>query len=65
MLKLYAGILEIPNVEHVMWASQPGVCLLNVLKNLIGAKIRLCMMYLYLLYIFIYRYNFYFFSERN
>lgn len=30
---LYAGIMEIPNVEHVMWASQPGACLLNVLKK--------------------------------
>lgn len=31
-IRLHAGTMEIPNVEHVMWASQPGACLLNVLK---------------------------------
>ena len=55
--------MEIPNAECVMWASHPGACLLDVLKNLIGAKIRLCMMYISFVYVCIY--IFYFFSERN
>lgn len=32
-VRLYAGVMEIPNVERVMWASQAGACLLSGLKK--------------------------------
>lgn len=32
-IRLCAGVMEIPNAERAMWASQPGACLLSELKR--------------------------------